>query len=273
MNNLNDFLSKLHTIKNEEIRDFVNKRIFYLENNTKSREISIFNPIIKGYITSNSPVYAHILYQPMYLDDKDIYTEYLNYLKANNASSFVKIVILTHNFVLGKTGIENSFNKRKELYSNTSNNLSIKDFYNSNSAFCIEKTVLFNNLLSFCNITHYTIFGQLNSDNNDGHVFSIVSDLENNKNILLDIENPVILNDNNIITVVPSTNVLDKNKIINNTYVFDYKKIENMYSSKLAENQAKNQERIYCFPDEFLKIVYQEPDNENRKLILENKEG
>jgi len=270
---MDKFINKLEKLNSiEEISDYVNKRLNFLEGNTKTKSIDTYNPINKGYINSNSPIYAHILYAPFYIDDFNIYIEYINYLKSNNANSLIKILTHTHNFILNKLGISNIFDNRLSIYEKNSLSISIKEFYNTKSAACIEKTTLLNNLLSFCNIEHYTIIGELNRPSNEGHVFSVIYDNKNNNYILLDIENPVILKGNNQTFIVPSTNVIDKNKITDNDYEFDYKIIEKIYSAKLVENQTKNQKRIYTFPKEFIDILIPEENKENRKLKLENKE-
>ena len=267
------FLNKLKELNSrKEINYFVNERLNFLEENTKTKSIDIFNPINKGYINSKSPIYAHILYAPFYIDDFNIYIEYINYLKSNNANSLIKILTHTHNFILNKLGISNIFYNRLSIYEKNSFSVSIKEFYKTNSAACIEKTTLLNNLLSFCNIEHYTIFGELNSPSNEGHVYSVIYDKENSNYILLDIENPIILKGNNQTFIAPSTNVIDKNKITDNDYEFDYKIIEKIYSAKLVENHPKNQKRIYTFPKEFIDILIPEENKENRKLKLENKE-
>jgi len=213
----------------EEIEEFVRKRIDYLEFNSQKRKISNFSKeklgmatgsINDGYITMDSEIVSSLLVDPFYIDDINIYTNFIKYIKGKDLSNVLYIFYQLTDFTEGLFGFNKDQNLRETIYLKkqmSGEKVSIKDFYHNDSALCSERSAVVQNLAEFCGIKSYMMFGKLiNEEGNkeEDHAYNIF-EASDGTLILYDVTNPVNLNIDGEIRHAPAFSIIGKEDINN----------------------------------------------------------
>ena len=97
LNNFRDIVSYINTLDNEEqIKEFVIDRLTNLEKNSEKKTIDnnnngqLIGTITEGYINSNSAIITSYMVDPFYMNDSNLYIEFIKFIKGKNLKSFKK---------------------------------------------------------------------------------------------------------------------------------------------------------------------------------------
>jgi len=255
--NLRNTLEAIKSLENEqEITDFVSKRLTYLETNSTKKEISILNndrmngSITNGYINSESPITTSFLVDPFYLNDKTLYIEFIKSIYKNELKNPIQLIHELQDFTIEAFGFRGDQKTRESIYLNhqdSANKISIADFYKNNSAMCIERSASVQNLASFMGVDSYLIFGSINSTDDakkSSHAYNIFK-MKDGTLVLFDSTNTIALTSENKPVFVPAYHVFEKGITIE-----DLEEI-NFDSEKLAKNY-----NLELHPDEPNRTYY-----------------
>ena len=248
-----EFINIIKSFQSEdELLDFVNKRYQFLEENNKKRTISMNNngrmigTINEGYITSDSSIISSYLVDPFCLDDVNLYTEFVKRIKEKDLSSFENVFYEMQTYTKDIFGLKGNQDIREKIYlKERKGNVSIKDFYNNNSALCSERSATIQNLASFCGINSYLVFGKIiDNDGETKHAYNIFK-AKDNTLVLYDATNPVFCTVNDKHSVVPAYIVIGQEDIETLEEVeFDPNYVVSLYNNGVAnENEALRQYR------------------------------
>lgn len=285
VNNFYSFLEILRNLKKTEIPIFVEERLKKLEENSEEKSISIVQngklngSITEGYINSNSPVISNmLLYSAFFMDDKQMYVDFLKLIKDKDLSDFIWILHYLQSFNIRLFGYKGEQSKREEIYCQEQSKISIANFYKTtdgegketNTALCTERSAVIQNIASFCGINCYLIFGQLQTTETGKkiqHAYNIFK-LSNERLILFDSTNPVEMLDsenNNKISCVPAYHVFDVGVKISDLekISFDLQNFADIYKPKIIKSDESK--RFYYTPN-FIKEKIKQETNSGIKI-------
>lgn len=238
--------------KDEDIVNFVKNRLNVLEKNSRERTIDKINDgkligtITEGYITANSPITTSLMVDPFYMNDINLYVNFIKYIKDKDTKNLINLFSDMGNFIKNTFGFKGNQVKREYVYlQDRENEISIADFYNNNSALCSERSAAVQNLMEFCCINSYLVFGKIEVEGNIAeHAYNIIKAKTGNL-ILLDITNPVALIDNGKICYAPAFSDIGIENIENIEEInFDLEALSQIYNLPLHD-QERSRPRIY----------------------------
>lgn len=265
IDNFEKITNDIKKLDNDKLKDFLISRVIYLENKTNIEKLG-FNDdkivsIYNGYISSKSPIKFSKSSEPFYLDNIDIYYDFIiNFKNHINENDILKMLqdlqeYFTNSF--GLTGSqklrdivtkEYSIEKNKKLINE---NLSISAFTSTGAAMCLERSAILQNILSILGLNCYLIYGKLiRTENNvskeELHSYNIIQ-IKENDYLIYDISNPLSLEYNSCKKYFPAINVIDYEKLCKiirgENYNFENEQVENLFNFKATVlNEIK---RIY----------------------------
>lgn len=267
---VDDFVNVSEEIKNldgDALKEYVISRILWLEKRTKSQKLGITEEnkvlsIYKGYISSNSPIKSSKSAEAFYLDNINIYYDFIKQYKYHiNEDEIIKMFQDLQNYFTDTFGLTGSQKKRNEVYCEYSTELQNKIFdveglsvhklTEKGAAMCLERSAILQNILSLLGLNSYFIYGKLEKFGLDDitselHSYNIVK-ITTEDYLIYDISNPLSLEHNNTKYYFPAINVIGEGQLqdlINGcNYVFDNKQVENLFDCKaVVLNEIK---RIY----------------------------
>lgn len=257
MFNLRDSLKEINSLTtDEEIINFVKKRVSILESSTAPTTINNYdgtNKIYNGYINSNSPVITSNLVNPFCLNDVDLYINFIKVIKSKNITGVMSFINELQKYIIDTFDYKGDFNKRVSVYLSNKDqkNISIKEFYHNNSALCSERSASVQNLASLVGLNSYFIIGKLTSeDESETHCYNIFK-MKNDALVLFDVTNPVILENGSYVPAINDLGVIDINDVKQVDFDFDY--LSNLYKIPVHSEEA-NRLRTY-FTSDTLKVV------------------
>lgn len=259
MNNsfkIDDFLNisnDINSLNDELLRNYIIKRLIELEKNSKIQNLGMTNDdkivsVYEGYISSKSPIKSSKSAEPFYLDNINIYYDFIKQYKNHiNEDDLLKMFQDLQNYFTDTFGLTGSQKKRNEVYCEHSielemritNNeqLSVSKLTDKGAAMCLERSAILQNILSILGLKSYFIYGTLEKISFDEitkelHSYNIVKITEDDY-LIFDISNPLSLNHENKKYYFPAINVINNGQfhdlIDNCNYVFDNKQVENLF--------------------------------------------
>ena len=259
MNNsfkIDDFLNisnDINSLNDELLRNYIIKRLIELEKNSKIQNLGMNDnnkivSVYEGYISSKSPIKSSKSAEPFYLDNINIYYDFIKQYKNHiNEDDLLKMFQDLQNYFTDTFGLTGSQKKRNEVYCEhsielemriTSNEqLSVSKLTDKGAAMCLERSAILQNILSILGLKSYFIYGTLEKISFDEitkelHSYNIVKITEDDY-LIFDISNPLSLDHENKKYYFPAINLINKgqfNDLIDNcNYVFDNKQVENLF--------------------------------------------
>lgn len=270
VNNVDNFELISKKINNSyiDLKDYIVKRLLKLEKETVPMELGFnsygkIESVYNGYISSNSPIKASKSAEAFYLDNINIYYDFIiQYKNHINEEDLLKMFQDLQEYFTETFGLIGSEKKRREVYCTHSKELkekitdkellSIHKLTEKGAAMCLERSAILQNILSLLGLNSYFIYGKLekvvSNDNiiKELHSYNIVK-ITKDDYMLYDISNPVSLEFEGIKKYFPAINILNyeqlKYVINGQKYLFDNKQIENLFDCKaVVLNEVK---RIY----------------------------
>ncbi len=267
---VDDFVKVSEEIKNltgDNLKEYVINRILWLEKRTKSQKLGITEDnkvlsVYKGYISSNSPIKSSKSAEAFYLDNINIYYDFIEQYKNHiNEDDLLKMFQDLQNYFTDTFGLTGSQKKRNEVYCEYSSELqgkifdveglSVHKLTEKGAAMCLERSAILQNILSLLGLNSYFIYGKLEKFGLDDitselHSYNIVK-ITKEDYLIYDISNPLSLEHNNTKYYFPAINVIGEgqlNDLIDGcNYVFDNKQVENLFDCEaVVLNEIK---RIY----------------------------
>ena len=258
---------KINSLDNKELKDYIVERLLWLEQITEVKNLGIQEneeivSVYKGYISSNSPIKSSKSAEAFYLDNINIYYDFIvKYKHHINEEDLLKMFQDLQNYFTDSFGLIGSQKKRNEVYCEhsielrekiTDNNLlSVHKLTEKGAAMCLERSAILQNILSLLGLKSYFIYGKLekiheNETTFELHSYNIVK-ITKEDYLIYDISNPVSLEHNGEKYYFPAINVISEqhlnNLISGESYIFDNKQIENLFDCKATVlNEMK---RIY----------------------------
>ena len=119
-------------------------------------------------------------------------------------------------FTTNLFGFKGNQATREMIYlENEQNKVSISNFYHKKAALCSERAAAIQNIVEFCCIDSYCIFGYLEAaGKEEQHAYNIFKTKDGTL-ILYDVTNPVALDKNGDISYIPAFTVIGKEEIDN----------------------------------------------------------
>lgn len=273
MNNnfqVDDFVEISNNIKlltGKDLKDYIIKRLLWLEQNISIQKLGITDDdkvvsVYKGYISSNSPIKSSKTAEAFYLDNINIYYDFIvQYKEHINEDDLLKMFQDLQNYFTDTFGLTGSQKKRNEVYCEhsielqrknaTNEPLSVHKLTEKGAAMCLERSAILQNILSILGLTSYFIYGKLEKIGIDNmsselHSYNIVK-ITQDDYLIYDISNPLSLEHNGTKYYFPAINVINNgqlNDLIDGcSYVFDNKQVENLFDCKATVlNEIK---RVY----------------------------
>ena len=267
---IDDFVTISNKIKELDavnLKDYIIKRLLWLEQNTNVQKLGMTDDeeivsVYKGYISSNSPIKSSKSAEAFYLDNINIYYDFIDQYKVHiNEDDLLKMFQDLQNYFTDTFGLVGSQKNRNEVYcehsielqtKRTDNELlSVHKLTEKGAAMCLERSAILQNILSILGLNSYFIYGKLEKimiDNTsfELHSYNIVK-ITQDDYLIYDISNPLSLEQNGEKYYFPAINVISKNElddlIDGCNYVFDNKQVENLFDCKATVlNEIK---RIY----------------------------
>lgn len=261
---MNKILTEIKDLKTPvDIVEFAANRVAYLEGITPKKNITALNSqFYNGYINMESPIYANVIfYPPFYVDDFNLYVTFLNTVNDEIGLNMIdrldiKIIISLIQIFIEETFLSPDETKtdRKIIYDKNPLHVSIKDFYHSGSAKCIELSAVVQNLLTFLGIDTYFVFNDLilinDNDVNDnkgggsGHLINII---RYNDNLwAYDSKNMMSCERNGKVVLVPALLKLSGNDITKiNEFIMKSSDLASLYNSEPHKEYVKRKYKIY----------------------------
>ena len=216
-----NLIQKMLLLKDDEIDEFIDSRLNFLEENaTENREeISFFtvgcsringrgeSPEVIGYIPSRTNIKKTATDMSSFrLDDKEAYKSLIAFLRKidpnliinngklcnNNVMRLVQAVLIDYFGLYANDNDRNQLYESKADIDQDDNSFSVKEFKRNNTGMCVERTALAQNLLAFLGYNPMMVYGYLSRENgerNVGHSYNII--IRNGKAILADFSNPI----------------------------------------------------------------------------------
>lgn len=265
---IDDFVKISEKIKklDDDLYEYVINRVLWLEKRTKEQKLGITEDnkilsIYKGYISSNSPIKSSKSAEAFYLDNINIYYDFIKkYKKHINEDDLLKMFQDLQNYFTDTFGLMGSQKKRNEVYCEYSSELqnklfdeglSVHKLTEKGAAMCLERSAILQNILSILGLNSYFIYGKLekiglDDTSSELHSYNIVK-ITKEDYLIYDISNPLSLEYNNEKYYFPAINVIGEgqfNDLIDGcNYVFDNKQVENLFDCQATVlNEIK---RIY----------------------------
>ncbi len=217
-----NLIQKMLLLKDDEIDEFIDNRLRFLEENATERrnEISFFSigcsringrgesSEVIGYIPSKTNIKKTAVDMSSFrLDDKDAYKSLIvfltkkidpNYIINNGKLCNDNVMRLVQAVLIDYFGMHGNDNDRNMLYESKAdidqddNSFSVKEFKRNNTAMCVERAALAQNLLAFLGYNPMMVYGYISNENGDknvGHAYNII--IRNGKAIIADFSNPI----------------------------------------------------------------------------------
>lgn len=266
---IDDFVNiskEIETLEGNDLKEYVISRILWLEKRTKEQKLGITDDnkilsIYKGYISSNSPIKSSKSAEAFYLDNINIYYDFIRQYKEHiNEDDLLKMFQDLQNYFTDTFGLMGSQKKRNEVYCEYSSELqnklfdeglSVHKLTEKGAAMCLERSAILQNILSLLGLNSYFIYGKLekisiNNTSSELHSYNIVK-ITKDDYLIYDISNPLSLEYNNEKYYFPAINVIGEgqfNDLIDGcNYVFDNRQVENLFDCQATVlNEIK---RIY----------------------------
>lgn len=267
---IDDFVNvskEIGSLDDASLKEYIINRILWLEKRTKEQKLGITEDnkvlsIYKGYISSNSPIKSSKSAEAFYLDNINIYYDFIKQYKEHiNEDDLIKMFQDLQNYFTDTFGLMGSQKKRNEVYCEYSSELqnklfdveglSVHKLTEKGAAMCLERSAILQNILSLLGLNSYFIYGKLEKfaiDNvtSELHSYNIVK-ITSDDYLIYDISNPLSLEHDNTKYYFPAINVIGEgqlNDLIDGcNYVFDNKQVENLFDCKATVlNEIK---RIY----------------------------
>ena len=246
-----DTINKLTT--DDEIVDFVRRRLEFLENSSQKRTIGrnnsgkLIGTINDGYINSDSPIITSYMVDPFYLNDMTLYVEFLKQIKGKNFPNLLSIFYELRDFTEVAFGFKGNQSIRETIYLQERNNeISIADFYKNDSALCSERSAAVQNIAEFCCIDSFLVFGKMEIDGKiEEHAYNIFK-AKDGTLILFDPTNPVTLAYGDKVGYAPAYSVIGKEDINDVEEInFDFEYISKIHNLPIHECE-KNRKYRTC---------------------------
>ena len=209
-----EIIAQIQALKDEEINTWIEDRLTELENNTEEnrKEISLLatqlrrmnnnfnNTEVHGFIPSTTRLKKMpVDMASVKIDDKSFYRTVVEYIKNSNEKYITNnnyIMNIIQCTIINYFGQSATHSKRNALYDSKSDinsdlTLSISDFKRNETAMCVERGAMGQNLLAFLGYDPLLIYGFASNDKgiiNEGHVYNCI--IRNNKGMLVDFTNP-----------------------------------------------------------------------------------
>lgn len=266
---IDDFVNvskEIETLDGSDLKEYVISRILWLEKRAKEQKLGITDDnkilsIYKGYISSNSPIKSSKSAEAFYLDNINIYYDFIKQYKEHiNEDDLLKMFQDLQNYFTDTFGLMGSQKKRNEVYCEYSSELqnklfdeglSVHKLTEKGAAMCLERSAILQNILSLLGLNSYFIYGKLekisiNNTSSELHSYNIVK-ITKDDYLIYDISNPLSLEYNNEKYYFPAINVIGEgqfNDLIDGcNYVFDNRQVENLFDCQATVlNEIK---RIY----------------------------
>lgn len=214
-------IQQIIDLKEDEVEEYIEQRLIELENTAvEDRDvISSVSYILRrakgekentevvGYIPSKTKLQKMQYDIAMFkLDDKSFYRTVIDYIKEIDSKKIKQGDKINHNYIMNIIqctlinyfGIKGNESRRIALYNskddveNDDNILSIKDFKGNNTAMCLERSAVAQNILAFLGYNPMMVMGFLSNKKgivNEGHAFNCI--IRNEKGMLVDFTNPI----------------------------------------------------------------------------------
>lgn len=267
---IDDFVNvsnEICALDGDSLKEYVINRILWLEKRTKEQKLGITDDnkilsVYKGYISSNSPIKSSKSATAFYLDNINIYYDFIKQYKEHiNEEDLLKMFQDLQNYFTDTFGLMGSQKKRNEVYCEYSSELqnklfdveglSVHKLTEKGAAMCLERSAILQNILSLLGLNSYFIYGKLekfcvDKITSELHSYNIVK-ITNDDYLIYDISNPLSLEHNNNCYYFPAINVIGEGQlrdlIDGCNYVFDNKQVENLFDCQATVlNEIK---RIY----------------------------
>lgn len=264
---MNKILKEIKDLKTPvDIVEFAANRVAYLEEITPKRDINVFNSqFYNGYINMGSSIYANVIFlPPFYVDDFNIYVDFLNTIKEEIGFNMIdkldfRILISLIQIYLEKTFLSRDKTKadRDVIYEKNPSHVSIKDFYHNGGAKCIERTAVVQNILAFLGIDTYLAFNDLSfvydnghNDNKDsekeGHVINVIK--YNGKLWAYDSKNMMPCEKNGKVIYTPALIELSGNEVTKiNEFIMKSSDLASQYNFEPHKEYKKRKYEFYDF--------------------------
>ena len=212
--NVKDIVSQIMMLKEDDVDSWIEDRLAFLEDNAieDRKELSIFtvnairlkaekaNTEICGYIPSKTRIKKMMFdISAFKLDDKSIYKSLIDWFKKADEKYITNnsyIMDIIQCVIINYFGYHGYDKNRNALYDSKdsvdSDELSISDFKRNETAMCLERSAVGQNLLSFLGYDPMLIYGYLPSDkgkNSECHAYNCI--ILKEKAVLVDFTNPI----------------------------------------------------------------------------------
>ena len=250
IDNFDKISNDIKKLQDNSLKDYLVSRLLLLEKNTKIQKLGITDneDILSVYRSSNSPIKSSKSAEPFYLDNINIYYDFIvKYKEHINEDDLLKMIQDLQNYFMDTFGLVGSQKKRNEVYCEHSIELqskitdkellSVHKLTEKGAAMCLERSAILQNILSLLGLNCYFIYGKLEKVSEDKvteelHSYNIVQ-ITLNDYLIYDISNPLSLEHNEEKYYFPAINVISEqqlNSVINGkSYIFDNKQVENLF--------------------------------------------
>lgn len=214
-------IQQILDLKENEVEQYIEQRLDELENTAIEDRDTISsisytlrrakgekeNTEVVGYIPSKTRL-QKMQYDiaSFKVDDKSFYKTIIDYVKKVDNNRIKQGDKINHNYIMSAIqctiidyfGMRGNENRRNVLYNskddieNGDDTLSIKDFKRNNTAMCLERSAVAQNMLAFLGYNPMMIMGFLSNKKgivNEGHAFNCI--IRNGKGMLVDFTNPI----------------------------------------------------------------------------------
>lgn len=209
-------------IDNDEIFDFVNKKVESLKDDNEQKIIGLETGLntYHGFINSDIEIRPIAMFRGFAMNDNQIYCDFLDYANNKDPKNEPNLVKLVYLFIENYFGrpTQSSDKQRTAIYSNATELdqiVSISEFKDKNIAACIEKSAVAQNLLTLLGINSEYVGCDvcLGGQTNASHAVTIF-DTINHKKVLFDPAIPVVVCKDNMKYVVPALFPLSQDEYI-----------------------------------------------------------
>lgn len=250
-----EFIEQINFLKDdEEIKQYALSRVNKLEQTSTIQNISFNNNgklignNFHGYINSDSPITTSLMVDPFYMNDLTLYIEFIKLIKDKKFANAFQLFHEVQNFIEGAFGFKGNQKIRESIYLQERNQkISIADFYKNDSALCSERSVAVQNILSFCGIDSYLIFGKLSGDKekDSQHAYNILK-MSDGTLILYDVTNPVYLDLKDQLGRVPAYSIIGKENIeILSEIQFDFDNTAKIYNERIHPDEVPRKYKTF----------------------------
>ncbi len=256
MEKIDNFINisqQINNLVDKELKDYIVDRLLWLEKNTKIEFLGFIDDEVKvkvyyGYISSNSPIKSSKSAEAFYLDNINIYYDFIvKYKEHINEHDLLKMFQDLQNYFTDTFGLTGSQKKRNEVYCEHSvelqnqvidkDLLSVHELAKKGAAMCLERSAILQNILSLLGLNSYFIYGKLEKVEDEEHSVELHSyniiKITNEDYLIYDISNPLSLEHNNEKYYFPAINVISEEQLNNlisgHNYIFDNRQVENLF--------------------------------------------